>query len=85
MDHKVASSDITRKVASNPIRLRINDRKTDTTIVVHGGIEVETWVVLHPDLVVAQLDEDLKCGKLDNMRSGRSETAPGGTNVSAGR
>ena len=85
MNQKVTSSDVVKKVASSTIRLRINDRKTDTTIVVQGGIEVGTWVVLHPDLVVAQLDGDLKCGKLDRMRSGRSETASGGTNVSAGR
>ena len=84
MNHKVASSDITRKVASNPIRLRINDRKTDTTIDVQRGIVVETCVVLHPDLVITKLDKDLECSKLDSLRSGRSKTAPGGTSVSAG-
>ena len=85
MDHKIASSDITSKVASNTTRLRINDRETDTTIVVQRGIVVETWVVLHPDLVITKLDKDLKCSKRDSLRSGRSETAPGGTNVSVGR
>ena len=84
MDHKVGSNDISRKVASNTIRLRINDRKTGTTIVVQRGIVVETWVVLYPDLVIAKLDKDLECSKLDSLGSGRSITAPRGTSVSAG-
>ena len=84
VDHKIASGDITSKMASNTIRLRINDRETDTTIVVQRRIVVETWVVLHPDLVVTKLDKDLKCSKLDSLRSGRSVTAPRGTSVSAG-
>ena len=45
VDHKIASSDITRKVASNTIGLWINDRETDTTIIVQRRIVVETWVV----------------------------------------
>ena len=85
MNHKVASSDVARKVASSTIKLRINDRKTDTTIVMQGGIVVETWMVLHSDLVVTELNEYLECSKLDSLRSGRSETASGGTSVSAGR
>ena len=84
MNHKVASSDITRKVASNTITLRINDRKTDMTVVVQGGIVVENWVVLHPDLVITKLDKDLECSKLNSLRSGRSEIAPRSTSVSAG-
>ena len=84
VDQKIASSDVERKVASNTIRIRINDRETDTTIVVQRRIVVETWVVLHPDLVVTKLDKDLECSKLDSLRSGRSITAPRGTSVSAG-
>ena len=84
MDHKIASSDIRRKMASNTIRLRINDRETDTTIVVKRGIVVETWVVAHLDLVVAKLDKDLECGRLDSLRSGRGVTAPRSTSVRAG-
>ncbi|XP_048527557.1 proline-rich receptor-like protein kinase PERK2 [Triticum urartu] len=34
-------------------------------------------MVLHSDLVITQLDEDLKCSKLDSLRSSRSETAHG--------
>ena len=71
-------------MASYTIRLRINDRKTDTTIVVQRGVVVETWVVLHPDLVITKLDKDLECSKLDGLGSGRSKTAPRGTSVSAG-
>ena len=84
MDQKIASGDISSKVASNTIRLRINDRETDTTIVVQRRIVVETWVVLHPDLVVVELNKYLECSKLDGLRSGRSVTAPRGTSVSAG-
>ena len=84
MDHKVGSNDISRKVASNTIRLRINDRKTDTTIVVQRGIVVETWVILHPDLIIMKLDKDLECSKLDGLGSGRSKTALRGTSVRAG-
>ena len=84
VNHKVASNDITRKVASNTIRLRINDRKTDATIIVQRGIVVETWVVLHPDLIITKLDKDLECSKLDGLGSGRSKTAPRGMSVSAG-
>ena len=84
MDQKIASGDISSKVAINTIRLRINDRETDTTIVVQRRIVVETWVVLHPDLVVTKLDKDLEHNKLDSLRSGRSVTAPRGTSVSAG-
>ena len=76
VDHKVASSDITRKVASNTIRLWINDRKMDMTIVVQRRVVIETWVVLHLALVVTKLDKDLECNKLDNLRIGRSVTAP---------
>ena len=71
-------------MATNTIRLRINDRETDMTIVVQRRIAVETWVVLHSDLVVTKLDKDLECSKLDSLRSGRSVTAPRGTSVSAG-
>ena len=84
VDHKIASSDIMGKVASNTIRLRIIERETDTAIVVQRGIVVETWVVLHPDLVITKLNKDLECSKLDSLRSGRSETAQRGTSVSAG-
>ena len=84
MDHKIASSDITRKVASNTIRLQINDRETDTTIVVQRRIVVETWVVLHPDLVVAEFNKYLECSKLDSLRSGRSVAATRGTSVRTG-
>ena len=72
------------KVASNTIRLRINDRETDTTIVVQGRVVIETWVVLHSDLVVAELDKDLECSKLDSLRSGRGVTTPRSTGVRAG-
>ena len=85
MNQKVTSSDIARKVASSAITLWINDRETNTTIVMKGWIVVKTWVVLHPDLVIAQLDEELKCSKLDNLRSGRGEIAPRVMSVSAGR
>ena len=84
MNHKIASSDITRKVASNTTRLWINDREMDMTIIVQRRIVVETWVVLHPDLVVTKLDKDLECSKVDSLRSGRSVTALRGTSVSAG-
>ena len=84
VDHKIASSDITSKVASNTIRLRINDRETNTTIIVQRRIVVETWVVLHPDLVVTKLDKDLEYSKLDRLRSGRGVTAPRSTGVRAG-
>ena len=84
VDHKIASGDIMSKMASNTIRLQINDRETDTTIVVQRRIVVETWVVLHPDLVVTKLDKDIERSKLDSLRSGRSVTAPRGTSVSAG-
>ena len=56
----------------------------DTTIVVQRWIVVETWVVLHPDLVITKLDKDLECSKLDSLRSGRSITAPRSTSVSVG-
>ena len=58
--------------------------KADKAIVVQGWIVVETWVCLHPDLVISQLDEDLKCNKLDSLRSGGGVTAPGSTSVRAG-
>ena len=69
MDHKIASSDITSKVASNTIRLRINYREADTTIIVQRRIVEETWVVLHPDLIVTKLDKDLECSKLDILKA----------------
>ena len=84
MNHKIASGDITSKMAGNTIGLQINDREMDTTIVVQRRIVVETWVVLHPDLVVTKLDKDLECSKLDSLRSGRSVTSPRCTSVSAG-
>ena len=84
IDHKIASSDIARKVASYTIKLRINDRETDTTIIVETRIVVKTWVVLHPDLVVAELNKYLECSKLDSLRSGRSTAATRGTSVRAG-
>ena len=74
VDQKVASSDVARKVASYTIRLRINDRESDTTIIVERRIVVETWVVLHPDLIITKLDKDLECSKLDGLGSGRSKT-----------
>ena len=73
VDHKVASSDVTSKMASNTIGLRINDREADMTIIVQRRIVVETWVVLHPDLVVTKLNKDLECSKLDSLRSGRGK------------
>ena len=85
VDQKIASSDVARKVASDTMRLWINDKETDTTIIVERTVVMETWVILHPDLVVAELNKYLKCSKLDSLRSGRSETAPGGMNVSPGR
>ena len=78
------SSDITSKVASNTIRLRINERETDTTVVVQRWVVVETWVVLHSDLVGAKFDKDLECSKLDSLRSGGGITAPRSTSVRAG-
>ena len=84
MDHKIASGDITSKMASNTIRLRINDRETDTTIVVQRRVVKETWMVLHSDLVVAKLNKDLECSKLDSLRSGRSVAALRSTSVCAG-
>ena len=72
------------KVASNTIRLRINDRETDTTIIVEGRVVMETWVVMHPDLVVAELNKYPECSKLDNMRSGTSVAATRGMSVRAG-
>ena len=78
MDHDIDSSDITSKVASNTIRLRINERETDTTVVVQICVVVKTWVVLHLDLVVTKLDKDLECSKLDSLRSGRSVTHSAG-------
>ena len=71
-------------MASYTIRLRINDRETDTTIIVERRIVMETWVVLHPDLVVAELNKYLECSKLDSLRSGRSVAATRGTSVRAG-
>ena len=53
-------------MASDTIRLRINDRETDTTIIVERRVVMETWVILHPDLVVEELNEYLECSKLDN-------------------
>ena len=84
IDQKIASSDIARKVARYTIRLRINDRETDTTIIVERRIVVETWVVLHLDLVVAKLNKDLECSKLDSLGSGRGVTALRSTSVRAG-
>ena len=84
MDHEIASSDITSKVASNTIRLRINERETDTTVVVQSWLVVETWVVLHSDLVVAKLDKDLECSKLDSLISGGGITSPRSASVRAG-
>ena len=48
------------------------------------GVVVETWVVLHPDLVVTELNEYLECSKLDTLRRSRSVAASRGTSVSAG-
>ena len=56
----------------------------DTTIIVVRRIVMETWVVLHPDLVVAELNKYLKCSKLDSLRSGGGVTAPRSTRVRAG-
>ena len=84
VDQKIASSDVARKVAIDTIRLRINDRETNTTIIIERRIVVETWVILHLDLVVAELNKYLECSKLDSLRSGRSVTAPRGMSVSAG-
>ena len=84
VDQKIASSDVARKVASYTIRLRINDRESDTTIIVERRIVMETWVVLHPDLVVAELNKYLECSKQDSLRSGRSIAATRGTSVRAG-
>ena len=84
VDQKIASSDIARKVASNTTRLRINDRETDTPMIVQRRIVVETWVVLHPDLIITKLNKDLECSKLDSLRSSRGVTAPRGTSVRAG-
>ena len=53
VDQQVASSNVSRKVASSTIGLRINGRKTYTTVVVQGGIVVETWMILHSDIVIA--------------------------------
>ena len=82
-DQKIASSDVARKVASDTIRLRINDRETDTTIIVERRIVMETWVVLHPNLVVVELNKYLECSKLDSLRSGRSAAASRDTSVRA--
>ena len=84
VNQKITSSDISRKVASYTIRLRINDRETDTTIIMERGLVVETWVILHPNLVVAELNKYLECSKLDNLRSGRSIAATRGTSVRTG-
>ena len=84
VDHKVASSDITSKVASNTIRLRINDLEEHTTIVVQRRVVKETWMVLHLDLIVAKLNKDLECSKLDSLGSGRGVTALRSTSVRAG-
>ena len=84
IDQKIASSDVARKVASYTIRLRINDRETDTTIIVERRVVMETWVILHPDLVVAELNKYLECSKHDSLRSGRSIAATRGTSVGAG-
>ena len=43
------------------------------TIIVERRIVMETWVVLHPDLVVEELNKYLECSKLDSLRSGRSK------------
>ena len=56
----------------------------DMTIVMQRRIVVETWVVLHSDIIVAKLDKDLECGKLDSPRSGRGVTAPRSASVRAG-
>ena len=55
-----------------------------TTIIVERRVVMETWVILHSDLVVVELNKYLECSKLDGLRSGRSVTAPRGTSVSAG-
>ena len=71
-------------MASNTIRLRVNERKTDTTVVVQRWVVIESWVMLHLNIGITKLDKDLECSKLDGLRSGRSKTAPRGTSVSAG-
>ena len=55
----------------------------DTTIIVERRVVMETWVILHPDLVVAELNKYLECSKLDTLRSGRSIAATRGTSVRA--
>ena len=72
VDQKIASTDIASKVASYTIRLRINDRETDTTIIIERRVVMETWVILHPDLIVAELNKCLECSKVNSLRSGRS-------------
>ena len=84
MDHQIASSDIASKMASNTIKLRVNERKTDTPVVVQRWVITETWVVLHLNLGITKLDKDLKCGKLDSLRSGGGVTAPRSASVRAG-
>ena len=84
VDQKIASSDVARKVASYTIRLRINDRETDMTIIMERRVLMETWVILHPDLVVAELNKYLECSQLDSLRSRRSVAATRGTSVRAG-
>ena len=84
MDHQIASSDIASKMASNTIRLRVNERKTDTTVVVQRWVVIESWVMLHLNLGITKLDKDIKCGKLDSLRSGGGVTAPRSASVRAG-
>ena len=64
VDQKIASSDVARKVASDTIRLRNNDRETDTAIIMERRVLMETWVILHPDLVVAEPNKYLKCSQM---------------------
>ena len=70
-------------MASNTIRLWVNNRKTDTTVVVQRWVVIESWVMLHLNLGITKLDKDLKCGKLDSLRSGGGVTAPRSTSVRA--
>ena len=84
VDQNITSSDVARKVASYTIRLRVNDRETDTTIIVERSVVMETWVILHPDLIVAELNKYLECSKLESPRSGRSVAATRGTSVRTG-
>ena len=67
------------------VTCQTNGREANTSIIEHGGVEVETWVSLHPNFVIAQVHESLERSKLNRLIGGRSETTPRRMGVGAGQ